>query len=288
MSGWTRREGLLALAAGLVRPGAVRAADAATVEVGLNEARSRFFLEVAINGQAGFRFVLDTGASAHFVSQRVADQLALLAPTSRFARGFDGRNRVAVAQMGALRVGGVELGRSEAAIWPDQRVSGFDGLIGYPYLAPRAVIDLKAQRLSLGSRGDGPGLQVRAEVDSRSAVLIGGMPGVEGRFAFDTGAQAFTISRRYHERLQGTPAYRDAAKVTLNTAGGPERLLGFRPAVMTFGDFAIARPAVIVAPDDDRQGAFEWIDGLIGVSLLRRYVWAIDPAEGRLRVLGEA
>ena len=199
----TRREGLLGLsAAGALAGGLARAAPAPrSVDVGLDEVRSRFFLDVAINGEPGFRFVLDTGASAHFVSRRVAQRLALPEVSQRFVQAFDGRNADSVVRMSALRVGGIDLGRMEAIAWAEERLEGHDGLIGYPYLAPRAVIALGAGKLSLGA-ADGPaGTPVRAEVNGKGAVLIGGPPEAEGRFAFDTGAQNFTISRRYHERL---------------------------------------------------------------------------------------
>jgi hypothetical protein len=289
MSGWTRRGGLLGLAAlagAAARPALARAADEPAIEVGLGEVRSRFFLDVAINGQAGFRFVLDTGSSAHFVSQPLAKRLGLPTVSQSFITGFDGRQRTDVVEMASLRVGGVELGRVRAAAWTDERLEGHDGLIGYPYLAPRAVMALGAQKVSLRSRGEGEGIRVRAEVDGRGAVLVGGLPGAEGRFAFDTGAKDFTISSAYHARLLEHPAYLQAPKLTRRNAAGEERVIGFLPAEISFGDFSILRPPVRIDAEDGRQGVFGGVDGLMGVALIRRYVWAIDTTEGRLRVLG--
>ncbi len=283
-----RREtlALLAAATAFARP---RLVSAAPVEISLTEARARFFLPVGINGQGGMSFVLDTGSPAHVISESLATRLNLPVVGRRRLRAYDGGGDSSVVRVERFSVGGTTPAPANLVVWPDQRLEGNSGLIGYPLLAEGAVLSLGARTLSLGPAASEGGTAVRAEIGRGGAVLLGGLPEAEGRFAFDTGAQEMTISSGYHARIADNPAYRDAPKIVVRGPGGQSdltRVLGFRPEAMRFGDFVCANPLVRIAQaGDGRDGVFQGVDGLIGVALLRRYVWAIQPA--RLSVLSE-
>jgi hypothetical protein len=283
-----RREtlALMASAMALARPAS---AQSTQIELSLTEARARFFLPVAINGAGGSSFVLDSGSPAHVVSESLSARLNLPVVGRRRLRAFDGDEASSpVVRAERFAVGGRALGPANLVVWPDRRLEGHDGLIGYPLLADGAVLALGAGKLFLG-QGAGAGIAVRAEVGRGGAVLIGGLPEADGRFAFDTGAQELTISPAYHARIADNPAYRDAPKIVVRgPSGQPDlgQVLGFRPEALRFGDLVCANPLVRIAQaGDGRDGAFQGVDGLVGVALLRRYVWGIQP--GRLSVLSE-
>ncbi|HTI66438.1 MAG TPA: aspartyl protease family protein [Caulobacteraceae bacterium] len=286
-----RRQGLqtaVALA-GLALSGGVSRAQSRPAVVSLSEQRSRFLVEVAVDGTSGYRFVLDTGATAHFISTRLVDQLRLPRIEERTVRGAGGPGRDTVVGIARFNVGGVEMGRSRAVAWAPERLEDHDGLVGYPFLFPRAVIALREGRISLGAADAAAALTpVRAEVTRSQALLLGGVAGADGRFVFDTGSQACTISPAYHARIRDTEAYRGAVKLVYRDAEGEARTTAFRPARMSFGDFAVADPIVRVGEADGREGVFHGVDGLLGVSLLRPYSWAVDQAAGTLSVGGEA
>src|ERR1700742_895276 len=93
-----RRQGLQAAAAlaGLAAlPARAGQAPAAAV-IPLSEQRNRFLVEVGVNGQAGYSFVLDTGASTHFISTRLVEALGLPQVDSRMAKSYQGRLRETV------------------------------------------------------------------------------------------------------------------------------------------------------------------------------------------------
>ena len=285
-----RREtlALLAAAAAFAKPAW---AQAPQVELGLTESRARYFLPVEINGAKGSSFVLDSGSPAHVVSESLVARFNLPVVGRRRLRAFDGDPATSpVVRVERFMVGGLALGPTNLVVWPDRRLEGHDGLIGYPLLAEGAVLALGAGKLFLRPPAGQGGILVRAEVRSGGAVLLGGLPGAEGRFAFDTGSQELIVSPAYHARIADNPAYRDAPKIVVRGPSGQPGLgqvLGFRPASMSFGDFVCTDPVVRVAQaGDGREGAFAGVDGLIGVALLRRYVWAIAPT--RLSVLSEA
>ena len=285
-----RRQGLkgaLALA-GLATAGG-RAMAAASISaagpsvVALFEQRNRFMVEVAINGAGGYRFVLDTGASTHFISARLVEQLRLPEVDRRMTKGYNGRDRESVVGLASLTVGGVALGRTNADVWPSERLEDHDGLIGYPFLFPRAVLSLGSGEVSLGGRAADAMVPVAARVMRDQTLLIGGVGGVEGRFLFDTGAQNCTITPGYLRRIAGTDAFQAAAKFGRRNADGQTEIAGFRPEELAFGAFRIASPHIRVAPAEDSGSVFDDVDGLFGVSLIKPYAWALDQTARSLR-----
>jgi hypothetical protein len=267
-----RRQGLkgaLALAgsAGWAAAGEpARAALAPTVVaptvVALSEQRNRFLIEVGINGEEGYRFVFDTGASTHFISAPLAEQLGLPEVDRRMAKGYGGRNRESVVGIGALTVGGVPMGKTD----------------------PSAVLDLGTARISLGGPAVSGGMiAVRAQVMRNQTLLIGGVAGVEGRFVFDTGAQNFTVSPDYLRRIAATDAFQAAPKLGRRTESGETVLSAFRPEEIAFGDFRIPSPTVRVAGAEGSGNVFDGVDGLFGISLIRPYAWALDQSARSLR-----
>jgi hypothetical protein len=283
-----RRETLAALGASLALGGPGRA-QTAPVDLPLTEARARFFLPVTANGGDELSFVLDTGSPSHIISQSVADRLGLRVIARSRLRAFDGGGESPVVRADRFAVGGVELGPTSLVVWPDARIEGHAGLIGYPLLAEGAVLALAERKLSIRMPWGAPGTAVKADVRRTGATLLGGLAGAEGRFAFDTGAQELTISQAYHQRILTNPAYLEAPKLQVrgpadNPAVG--RILAFRPKALQFGDLVCTDPLVRIAQPDGREGVLAGVDGLVGVALLRRYVWGVEP--GRLIVLAEA
>ena len=256
--------------------------------VPLAEQRGRYLVDVEINGTGGFRFVLDTGATTHFISTRAAQQLGLKQVEQRSVQGFDGLKHTEVVQIASLVVGGAPMGPARAITWAPDQIEDHDGLIGYPFLYPDAVIDLGDLQVRL--RGDRlpAATEVQARVMRDQTLLMGGFDGAQGRFLFDTGSQTCTISAGYHDRVAATPAYASAAKLVFRNADGASHVAAFRPAEIAFGDFRIPQPIVRVGQaDDDRAGVFLGVDALFGVSLIRPFAWAIDQAKATLSAVGE-
>ncbi len=278
-----RREGLKAALA-LIGVAASRRAMAAPgpAVVPVAEHRNRFFLDVGVNRGAGYRFVLDTGTNTHIISTRLVEQLRLPKVDRRMVRGYEGVNQESVVGIQRLTVGGVDLGRANAVVWGANRLEDHDGLIGYPFLYPDAVLDLAAGRIALGAGPPADSVEVAAEVGRDQTVLLGGVPGAEGRFVFDTGSQFLTISSGYHHRVSTSEAYRAAAKLVYRAADGSTRTGAFRPDGLAFGELRIRKPVVRIGAADGSEGVFLDVDGLFGVNVIRPYIWALDQAGGGL------
>jgi hypothetical protein len=272
--------GSAALAGGLALGRLAEAASPA--DIALAEQRGRFLVTVGVNAGRGYRFVLDTGASAHFISEVLADQLKLPHVETRTVRDFRGAETAAVVRVNRLDVGGRAFSGASAITRSAEALEGHDGLVGYPILGPRARIDLAAGRLSLGAAQPEAAMPVPAEVSDRQTVLLGGLDGAEGRFVFDTGSQDCVVSPDYLERLRGTEAYRAAPKLMVADDRYRLRMTGFRPPELRFGDLVV-RDAAVMFPDRDvSTEVFHGADALFGVSLIRRNPWIIDRQRGTL------
>jgi len=278
-----RRQCMIGAAAlGAALPfGAALAADGET-EIALVEERGRFLIEVGVNGGRGYRFVLDTGASSHFISMGLAERLGLPRIDSRNVRDRDGRAAQTVVEVDHLDVGGLSLADTRAIAWGDDALEGHDGLVGYPVLEPRAVIDLAGARLGLGAPLPQGSVRIPAEVSDSQTLLLGGVPGAEGRFVFDTGSQRCIVSPRYFERLRETEAYRTGLRLVEVGADGRERPVGFRPPALRFGDIVIQSPAMYAADPGVSAEMFHGVDALFGTNFIRGYVWTLDQARGAL------
>jgi hypothetical protein len=280
-----RRQALKAAAlAGLAAGGRGALAQAPAV-VSLSEQGGWFMAEVAVNGSGGYRFVLDTGSTAYFISQRVVSELGLRTVEQRMVGSYAGRRAESVVAISRLKVGGVDIGGARAIAWSPGRLEDHDGLLGYPLLYPRATLALGARQVTLGDPRPGLALTpVAAHVTRGEAVLLGGVEGAPGKFVFDTGSQLCTVSAAYQKRIEGGAAYAASTKLTYRTQSGVSGVRAFRPPKITFGGFEIAEPVIRIDQQDGRQGVFRGgMDGLFGVNLMRPYTWVLDQAAASWR-----
>jgi hypothetical protein len=254
------------------------------VDIPLLEERDRFLVEVGVNAGRGYRFVLDTGATSHFISAAIVAQLKLPSVDARTVGSYGGRAVRDVVEMERFDVGGVPMGAARAIAWGVDALEGRDGLIGYPILQPRAVIDLAARRLRLGAAAPDEALLVPAEVTLSQTVLIGGLPGLEGRFVFDTGAQGCVISPAYYERVRASAAFREGLVVVTTDPQDRRRDLGFRAPALEFGPLTLRDANVRIADAQASQTMFGGVDGLFGAAYIRRFVWSLDRERRTLHV----
>ena len=274
--------GSAALAAGLALG---RSLEAAPAEIALTEERGRFLVTVGLNAGRGYRFVLDTGASAHFISEALIAQLRLPQVERRTVRDYQGAESASVVRVNQLDVGGRAFGAARAISRSADALEGHDGLVGYPILGPRARVDLAAGVLALGAPAPADALPVEAQVTDAETVLLGGLRGAEGRFVFDTGSQRCVVSPAYLERLRATDAYRAAPKLMVADEQYRLRMVGFRAAELRFGDLVVKDAAVMFPDRDVSADVFHGADALFGVSLIRRRPWIVDREQRTLHAV---
>jgi predicted aspartyl protease len=278
-----RRQFIAGAAALAAAEGLGRGARAQDAEIPLVESGGRFLVDVRLNGGRPYRFVLDSGASTHFISSAIADSLGLPRVEYRNIQSFGGRTREPIVALRRLEVGGVEVADTRAVAWNAAAMEGHDGLVGYPIFGTRALLDLGAGRLALGAPRPPPdAVEVDAQVSDGETLLVGGPPGAEGRFVFDTGSARCVISRAYLARLRETDVYRQARQIIQVASDGRRRLVGLRLPELRFGALAVDNPFVLIADEAASPAMFHQVDALLGVELIRRCAWTLDRDARRL------
>lgn len=126
------------------------------------DAGDRMTVEVFINGQGPFNFVVDTGADRSALSTPVAARLGLEPGPNVMLHGVGGSALTPTAKVALMVAGDSRMKDSELPVLPPERL-GVDGLLGVDMLENRNVImDFNKKRL-----------EVR-----RSTALSGAFPGV--------------------------------------------------------------------------------------------------------------
>jgi len=118
------------------------------VDTSLDEDK-RMTLEVMINDQGPFRFVVDTGAGRSVLTPGVVEQLALPPGPEMIIHGIAGSVVSPTARVGLLRAGEARLVDGILPVLPRERI-GADGLLGVDILDGRNVLmDFKKNRLQI-------------------------------------------------------------------------------------------------------------------------------------------
>jgi predicted aspartyl protease len=126
------------------------------------DATDRMTVEVFINEQGPFNFVVDTGADRSALSTTLAARLGLEPGRTVMLHGVGGSALTATAKVALMVAGDSRMKDSELPVLPPERL-GVDGLLGVDMLSNRNVImDFRKKRL-----------EVR-----RSTALSGAFPGV--------------------------------------------------------------------------------------------------------------
>lgn len=111
------------------------------------DADDRLTVEVEINGQGPFNFVVDTGAGRSVLTPAVAEKLNLAAGPQILIHGISSAITSPTARIDSMRAGEARMGAAVLPVLPYERV-GADGLLGVDILDRRNVVmDFRNRRL---------------------------------------------------------------------------------------------------------------------------------------------
>lgn len=118
-----------------------------------DEKKPLILIEVSINDQGPFSFVLDTGATMSVLSPETAHKLGLDSGREDTAYAAGGQVQVSLIELKSLRVGGTEVKNLKAAIMDltnlKKVIGDIDGVIGYSFLSKfRVVINYPEKMIS--------------------------------------------------------------------------------------------------------------------------------------------
>ena len=110
---------------------------------------ARLTVQVAINGQGSYQFVVDTGADRSVLTPGLAERLALPRGPDVIVHGVSGSVTCPTARVANLRTGDARLNDVVLPVLPYDRV-GADGLLGVDILEGRNVImDFQKKQLEV-------------------------------------------------------------------------------------------------------------------------------------------
>lgn len=269
---------------------ATQAAVAAVV-LPLSIVDNRPFVDVTIDGQGPFAFIVDTGSSDTTVSTATAARLRLPRVGAGTGAGA-GEQALAfpVVHVRALRVGTVSLGALDAPAFDVgvlSRAMGFarfDGVLGVELFRDRVVtLDAGARTLTIEApdafHPPEGAVPVKFRLDQNGMPLVDAtVQGEAGVFQVDTGDRfsltlfgAFWRERGLDARLGPL-----VEAMTGYGGGGPIRARVGRAAACSIGDVALAPPVTRLSLQ--QAGGFARTDraGSFGMGVLGRYRVSFD------------
>jgi predicted aspartyl protease len=213
------------------------------LDAGLDDA-DRMTIEVMVNGQGPFDFVVDTGADRSVISEELADRLLLPRGPDVIVHGVGGFRTAPTAAVGRVSAGETVLKDGVLPLLPFGSLRA-DGLLGVDILeGQNVVMDFKRKRLSikrsegsLGSRGidyRNP-RDIAVSADSR----FGRLTIVDARIA-GVRCQAFIDSGAGGSIGNGALARAVNLRLSKSAPAMPVRLLG-AAGDLTPGEFRVVR-----------------------------------------------
>jgi predicted aspartyl protease len=220
------------------------------LDAGLDQ-DARLTVDVKINGQGPFQFVVDTGADRTVLTPNVVERLALPPGPEIIVHGVSGTVTTSTARIVSLRAGDSRLTDVNLPVLPHDRV-GADGLLGVDILEGRNIVmDFPKKRLEIRrtqglSRITRLSSEVSVAADERFGRLTladSRIGGVRSLAFIDSGGGIsignMALARAIATRRRRTPDLVRPAR--LMTAGGEMQLGEFRLVpTMQMGDLRIA------------------------------------------------
>lgn len=221
-----------------------------------------------INGAEAGLALIDTGATACALDERLAERLGVPMAESVEVHGTAGTTKARSANLATLTAFGRTVKEAEATVYPLSLLPGPSGepvnlIIGYPFLKHFAVdIDYVQKRLTLREKAVRARRSLPMRVDDRIPRVSGTLDGVaSAEFRIDTGASLFETPETY---LNITAAMLDALaargfdrkpaqRLSGTGVGGAVELPVYRLDRVAFGTIELQQPMAIVQP---RQGIF--------------------------------
>jgi predicted aspartyl protease len=196
-------------------------------EIDAEQKRNRLFIDVRINDQGPFRFLVDSGADRSVVGSGLANRLQLPAGEDVRLQGMAGQATVRTAIIDRLLLGKSEVGPIRAPAL-SERDLGAQGLIGIDALAEqRLLLDFEARTITVQ---DGRQAEVNAAGEIvvtarlRKGQLIITQASVGDQrisAVIDTGSEVTLGNMALRRRLLGNrPPREGAAKITLISVTG--------------------------------------------------------------------
>jgi len=269
-------------------------AESDSVAVKIDMKRNGLFIEVRINGRGPFLFLLDSGAASTILSKALAEDLGMTVDGAIPARGVGG--------FGSMGFGLIDSVNIETLSWHLKRITVFDfedltgtglaeidGILGYDFFARfPMLIDFGRKKLILydPARADLPSFDnsLDIEIYCQVPVVEVVLDGHPVRLALDLGAQMGLMiqghSRWYRAVAETLDDLSEESKI--QGVGGAQSVKTARADSLQIGNIKIDRPTVLIAENYAAIPFPDYIEGFLGVEILKRFQLFIDYSHRKI------
>lgn len=249
--------------------------------------------QVSVNGKPPLTFIVDTGAEVTVVNMSRVAQLGLVTVGAGSIGGGGGEVGFAYVQDVGLTMPGVALQHQTIAAVPLDAMEPLfghpiDGILGYDFLSRFVVeLDYANKKLVLHDpatyRAPNAGVPITLEDSTPHAdatITAGALAPLHGHFTVDTGyAGEVSLNSPFvaaHELLKAVGKALEPPAGSAMGVGGETRSLVGRLASVQIGGLTVPRPITDFGQDQVGADADVESQGLLGSSLLRRFVVTFD------------
>jgi predicted aspartyl protease len=256
------------------------------------------YVRARVNASEPLWFILDTGASATILNERVAKELGLRAGRREKGTGTGGAIEVGMIDGVSLSMPGVAVSSQTVGAFPLDTlapVAGrpLGGVIGYDFIKEFVLeIDYAAGLLNLyepaGYEYGGAGEIVPVNLIERkpwvrATLVVSDRQSFEGTFEIDTGGDGvMVVSTPFVKKHGLDDLIPNRRAANSGGAGGTVSASDGRVAGVRLGKFTLARPIVTLIQAKAGEYATEKFDGVIGGEFFRRFKMIIDYARRRV------
>ncbi len=241
------------------------------------------YIELKINGQGPFLFMLDSGAGYNLVSKRIAESVGLEIAGALPARGIGGFNNVNFAAIDSIhtdefsiylkKISVIEFDPAYASIFAE-----IDGILGYGLLSrfPFAI-DFENRLFTLYDPAEEISTEDFEEVDMeiyyQLPVIETYVEGIPTRLIIDLGAQTGLFILGHARCFEGIEDKIDesAARYWVAGIGGKEQVIKTHIDSIRVGSQIINNPSAIIATTESVLPFPKYIEGIMGLEILQNF-----------------
>ena len=257
---------------------------------------NRVFVEVRLDGEGPFHFILDTGAGGFSVTDAVARRLHLAVEDAGTGQGVGekevraGRAHLETAQIGDLRFENIETevlaGYDSGNVFGRKPLDGVVGLAVFQQVVAKHDYVRKTLTFTSPDRFTyrGAGLIVPFDRPRQIPVVDAELDGVHGRFGIDTGARSSLLlygpfaeqnhlREKYDARLEGITGW---------GIGGPVRSLLARAKELRIGSVVVRDLVIRLSTQKTGLTTSSDMAGLIGPDVLAQFDLTVDYPHNRI------
>lgn len=255
---------------------------------------NRLSIKVSVNGFGPYLFVLDSGAGTTLISSKLAAELGIKTIGDVPVRGVGGYGSIEFGRIDSMVIGDISWKLTRVNIFDFAAMQGgglgqINGILGYDFFVRFPMkIDFSDETIVLYN----PDKPVPHDIANPLPIdIYYQLPLVTCRLddqpirvAFDLGAEMGVFMRRSSRwyRDVGKKESGDWAPHQVEGLGGMQSVLSGRAESLQIGSITIDKPTVMVSTGKNDVPFPDYIEGFVGVDILKRFTLLIDYPDNRI------